>query len=107
MKSVPLYLLSFYTAISNPKLPRYETKTEAIKLKKKEEEEACLETEIKFSIGSLCPKFLHLSYAPVISCDVGGPFSIFKNVLSDKRMSLNEDNLEKLVVHVSEKNITM
>ena len=27
---------------------------------------------------------------------------MFKNVVSDKRMSLNEDNLEKLVVHVSE-----
>ena len=29
------------------------------KLKEKAEEEACSETTIKFSINSLCPKFLH------------------------------------------------
>ena len=29
---------------------------------------------------------------------------MFKNVLSDKRMNLNEDNLEKLVVHCFIKN---
>ena len=52
----------------------------------------------KIYYSSLWPKFLQLSYAPVTSCDVQGSFSMFKNVLSDKRMSLNEDNLEKLVV---------
>ena len=32
---------------------------------------------------------------------------MFKNVQSDRRMHLNEDNLEKLAVLVSEKNVTM
>ena len=40
-----------------------------------------------------------LKYAPVTSCDVEGSLSVFKNVLSDKHMKLNEDNLQKLVVH--------
>ena len=31
------------------------------KLKEKTQEAVCLETSIKFSIDSLCPKFLHLS----------------------------------------------
>ena len=39
-----------------------------------------------------------LKYAPVSSCDVEGSFSMFVIGLSDKRMSLNEDNLEKLAV---------
>ena len=46
-----------------------------------------------------------LKYAPVTSCDVEESFSMCKNVQSDKRMSLNEDNLEKLVVHCYIKNI--
>ena len=44
------------------------------------------------------PQISSLKYAPVTSCDVEESFSMFKNVQSDKRMSLNEDNLEKLVV---------
>ena len=105
LKSVPLYLLSFYTAISNPKLHHYKMKTEAKKLgeKKKTGEAASLETAIKINSAHFSQKFLHLSYAPVTSCDVRGSFSMFKNVLSDKHMSLKEDNLEKLVVHVSGK----
>ena len=35
-----------------------------------------------------------LKYAPVISCDVEESFSMYKNVRSDKRMTLNEDNLD-------------
>ena len=40
-----------------------------------------------------------LKYASVTSCDVEESFSMFKNVQSDKRMNLNEDNLEKLLFH--------
>ena len=45
------------------------------------------------------PQISSLKYAPVTSCDVEESFYMFKNVQADKRMSLNEDNLEKLVVH--------
>ena len=38
-----------------------EIERKAKKLKEKTEEAACSETAIKFSINSLCPKFLHLS----------------------------------------------
>ena len=44
------------------------------------------------------PQISSLKYAHVTSCDAEESFSMFKNVQSDKRMSLNEDNLEKLVV---------
>ena len=44
------------------------------------------------------PQISSLKYAPVTSCDVEESFSVFKNVQSDKRMSLNEDILEKLAV---------
>ena len=80
------------------------TKTGQKVEKKKTEEAACLQTAMKFSIGSLCPKFLHWNYAPVTSCDVEGSFSKFKNVQADKLTSLNEDSLEKLVVHCFRKN---
>ena len=61
---------------------------------------------IKFSrpIDSLCSKFLHSSMYLSLFYILDGSFSMFKNVLSDKRMSLNEDNLEKLVVHCFRKN---
>ena len=39
-------------------LPRYKTETK--KFKEKREAAACLETAIKFTISSFCPKFLHL-----------------------------------------------
>ena len=45
------------------------------------------------------PQISSLKYAPVTSCEVEASFSMIKNVQSDKRMSLNEDNLEILVVH--------
>ena len=45
------------------------------------------------------PQISSLKYASVTFCDVEGSFSMFKNVLSDKRMNLNEENLEKLVMH--------
>ena len=45
-----------------------------------------------------------LKYAPVTSRDVEESFAMFKNVQSGKHMSLNEDNLEKLVVHCFIKN---
>ena len=38
------------------------------------------------------PQISSLKYAPVTSCDVEGSFSMFKNVQSDKCMSLSEDN---------------
>ena len=38
-----------------------EIKRKPKKLKEKAQETVCLETAIKFSIDSLCPKFLHLS----------------------------------------------
>ena len=38
-----------------------EIERKAKKLKQKTEAAACLETAIKFSIDSLCPKFIHLS----------------------------------------------
>ena len=38
-----------------------EIERNAKKLKEKTQEAVCLETSIKFSIDSLCPKFLHLS----------------------------------------------
>ena len=44
------------------------------------------------------PQISSLKYAPITSCDVEESFSMFKNVKSEKRMSLNEDNLAKLVV---------
>ena len=72
--------------------------------KKKTDEAACSETAIKFSMDSLCPTFFSLKYAPFTLCDVEGSFSMFKNVQSDKRMSLNKDNLEKLVMHCLKKN---
>ena len=50
------------------------------------------------------PQISSIKYSPVTSCDVEESFSMFKNVQSDKRMSLNEDNLEKLVVHCFLKN---
>ena len=58
---------------------------------------------IKFSIDSLYPKFLHLTYSHIISWDVGGSCSVFKNVQADKCMNLNEDSLEKELGIVSEK----
>ena len=66
-------------------------------MKEKTEEAACLENAIKFNINSLCPKFLKC--VPVTSCNVEESFYIFKNVQSDKCMSLNEEKLEKVVVH--------
>ena len=53
------------------------------------------------------PQISSLKYASVTSCDVVESFSMFKNVLSDERKSLNEDNLEKLVVHCLKKKIKM
>ena len=50
------------------------------------------------------PKISSLKYAPVTSCHVKRLFSMFKNVLSYKHMSLNKENLEKLVVHCFRKN---
>ena len=38
-----------------------EIERKANKFKEKTEEAACLESAIKFSIDSLCPKFFHLS----------------------------------------------
>ena len=78
------FIFLFYTGISNPHSPSY--KTEAKKLKEKTEQAACLDTAIQFSIGSLLPQISSLKYAPVTSCDVEGSFSIFKNVISYKRM---------------------
>ena len=51
------------------------------------------------------PKISSLKYAPVTSCNIEDSFSMVKNMLSDKRMSLNEENLEKLVVHYFRKKI--
>ena len=50
------------------------------------------------------PLISSLKYAPVTSCDVEESFSMFKNVQSEKRTSINENNLEKLVVHCFIKN---
>ena len=76
------------------------------RLRPKKLKEKTEETAIKFSrpIDSLCSKFLHLSTHLSLFYILHGSFSMFKNVLSDKRMSLNEDNLEKLVVHCFRKN---
>ena len=43
---------------------------------------------------------MHLSLSVILE----ESFSMFRNVQSDKRMSLNEDNLEKLVVYSFIKN---
>ena len=80
-----------------------EIKRKAIKLKEKAYEVACSETAIKFSIDSICPKFLHyvcihhFVWRRRIHC-------MFKNVQSNKCMILNEDSLEKLVVQCFIKN---
>ena len=50
------------------------------------------------------PQFSSLKYAPVTSWDVERSFSVFKNVQFGKFISLNEGNLEKLVVHCLRKN---
>ena len=54
---------------------------------------------IKFSIDALCLKFLHLSMHLSLLETYKDHFLMFKNVQSYKCMSLNKDNLEKLVVH--------
>ena len=58
------------------------------------------ETVIKFSKGSLCPKFLHLSmHLSVSYCDVEC------SRIGCQTMSLSEDNLKKvIVVHSFRKN---
>ena len=53
------------------------------------------------------PQIYSLKYAPVTSCDVEESFCMLKSVQSDKRMSLNEHNLEKVVVHCFTKNINV
>ena len=53
----------------------------------------------KISYRLSLSQFSSLKYAPVTSCDIEESFSMFKNVQSHKHMSLNVDNLEKLVVH--------
>ena len=55
-----------------------------------------------FQLDLTLPQISAFKYAPLIDCDVEESFSMFKNVLSDKRTSLSENNLEKLVLHVSE-----
>ena len=75
-----------------------EIKGKPKKLKEKTQEAVCLETAIIFLYRFTLPQISSLKYAPVTSCDVQEPFSMLKNVQSDKRMSLNEDNLEKFVV---------
>ena len=40
----------------------------------------------------------HMNYAPVQSVDVEKSFSIYKNVLSERRHSLTEENLGKMMV---------
>ena len=50
------------------------------------------------------PQISSLKYAPVTSCDVEESFSMFNEVQSDRRKSINEDNLQKIVVHCLRKN---
>ena len=40
----------------------------------------------------------HMNYAPVQSVDVEKSFSIYKNVLSERRHSLTEENLGKMMI---------
>ena len=70
-----------------------EIKRKAKNLKEKAEEAACSETAINLVQTHFAPNFF-TKYAPVTSCYVEE--SMFKNVQSDKRMSSNEDNSEKL-----------
>ena len=56
--------------------------------------------EVSFYVSQI--DFHVTKYTPVTWCDVEE--SMFKNVQSAKRISLNEDNLEKLVVHCFRKN---
>ena len=87
-----------YIGISTPTLPRY--KTEIKSWKKRQKNQHVWKTAIKFRYRLILPQISSLKYAPVTSCVVEGSFSMFKNVMSyTVCMSLNEDNLEKLVVH--------
>ena len=51
-----------------------------------------------FDFNLTLSQITSLKFAPVTSCDVERSFSAFKNVLTDKRTSLSEENLERLVV---------
>ena len=55
------FVLAFFVTLEFLTLTLSCYKTEAKNLKEKTKEATCLETAIKFSIGSLCPKFLHFS----------------------------------------------
>ena len=61
-RNIRTAVLAFFITLEflTPTFPCY--KSEVKKLREKTEEAACLKKiAIKFSIGSLCPKFLHLS----------------------------------------------
>jgi hypothetical protein len=39
-----------------------------------------------------------LKYAPVTSCDAERPFLAYKHILSDKRQSMTQENMEKILI---------
>jgi hypothetical protein len=43
-----------------------------------------------------------LKFLPVTSCDVERSFSLYKNILTEKRHSLTPDNIEKLLICYSQ-----
>lgn len=51
------------------------------------------------SIENILPSTIPLyKYAPVTTCDVERSFSIYKNILSDRRQSMSTDNIEKYLI---------
>lgn len=51
------------------------------------------------SIENILPSTIPLyKHAPVTTCDVERSFSIYKNILSDRRQSMSTDNIEKYLI---------
>lgn len=53
-----------------------------------------VDEEFDLTLSQMCS----LKFAPITSCDVERSFSVYKNILTDKRRNLTENNLEMLLV---------
>ena len=55
--------------------------------------------EMSHTPKDIAPNHIHLlKYAPVTSCEVERSFSLYKNILSDRRQNLTSENMEKYLV---------
>ncbi|PSN54979.1 hypothetical protein C0J52_02321 [Blattella germanica] len=61
-----------------------------------------LSGEIRDTPKDIAPNHIHLfKYAPVTSCEVERSFSLYKNIICDRRQNLTPENMEKYPVAYS------